>query len=892
MKGKKKSKGIITVFVTLMLVPMIVCTGTMVDAARLKLYSSQAAMVADTYGEVVLSEYDNLLKDLYGLFSITQSEEGKKAIEDLAAYTTYSFIPNGDKEEGKGFSGYMPYKDAKVEVSYKPIEGAKLSDRDVLSTQIGDFMKFRAIAEMLEGDNAGMLEKLSGFENAKKDMELAEQRSQLTDDCMEAFAKIGEYYNVLKCLNDYPSYVGKAEDAMKRYTNELKGIYNADVTTSRYKYAGYVHKQYRDYIANKANIDAAKKRVEDVEAEAEEIKAANQKERNKAAKDPEYEAVIKEVPKPDEADVALKEMWVDEDRFKTALNTRLNNLYPTVTKNLIAFGEVEGKITELDALATEISGKLTALKAKAESIEAELLTYNGSNENMKESMKKEVEKIKEVTEAAEDFAGVVTYLKDVIKASEQDKTNKTNWDTKVSEMEKVEEELLTGKSLNTSTWGTPVSMGKRSFREKYDAFYLMLEEMCGGKKNPNNAEGADADAGNKKVDKANEDAAKATDDQEKADKEELDKKNIRNVGDKLKGQLIGHTKETENSDDEMKGFGSLITGDAGFGTLANTMINKLLLVTYDFGMFSSRVTSVEPPAKEGETPGAGDTPTGTPTPAPTAGAEKEDDEYKEYSLTKVEKSKDVNYLYEAELEYLIAGKTDSKKNLNTVRNIINTVRMSMNFVATYSISEINTAIETISNSAQAAVAATVVGAPLAPAVYVAVNGALRLLVATLESVADWDLLKQRKDVLFYKKELGDLNTAGIGDYLEGKVGDTKNAKKSVGELTFSYEDYLYLMMLVFVNDDKLLDRTANLITLNVNQSQNSTENDLETLSFKMTDTVTAVKSTCQVDLKCLIVPENMSNMFLNYNGASDEKYKQTIQKLDDGTYAYSIIRGY
>lgn len=37
----------------------------------------------------------------------------------------------------------MPYKDAEVELSYTPCDGATLGDTAVLSTQIGDFMRFR-----------------------------------------------------------------------------------------------------------------------------------------------------------------------------------------------------------------------------------------------------------------------------------------------------------------------------------------------------------------------------------------------------------------------------------------------------------------------------------------------------------------------------------------------------------------------------------------------------------------------------------------------------------------------------------------------------------------------------------------------------------------------------
>ena len=83
-KGKKikriGSHGIITVFLTLMMVPVVAISSVMVDVARLNLYSSQAVMAADTYGDAVLSEFDNLLKELYGLFSVTQNKEGLEAV--------------------------------------------------------------------------------------------------------------------------------------------------------------------------------------------------------------------------------------------------------------------------------------------------------------------------------------------------------------------------------------------------------------------------------------------------------------------------------------------------------------------------------------------------------------------------------------------------------------------------------------------------------------------------------------------------------------------------------------------------------------------------------------------------------------------------------------------
>ena len=50
------------------------------DMSRIRLFSNQAIMAADNYAEGVLSEYDNLLKELYGVFAITQDKAGIEAI--------------------------------------------------------------------------------------------------------------------------------------------------------------------------------------------------------------------------------------------------------------------------------------------------------------------------------------------------------------------------------------------------------------------------------------------------------------------------------------------------------------------------------------------------------------------------------------------------------------------------------------------------------------------------------------------------------------------------------------------------------------------------------------------------------------------------------------------
>ena len=88
-------RGSVTVFLTLILIPSIIITAVFFDGARIKLYNNQAIMAADSYAEAVLSEYDNLLKELYGVFAVSQDEKGKAAIGEIRDYIKTSFNPAG-----------------------------------------------------------------------------------------------------------------------------------------------------------------------------------------------------------------------------------------------------------------------------------------------------------------------------------------------------------------------------------------------------------------------------------------------------------------------------------------------------------------------------------------------------------------------------------------------------------------------------------------------------------------------------------------------------------------------------------------------------------------------------------------------------------------------------
>lgn len=168
----KTVKGSITVLVTLILVPTIFFTGFMVDLARIKLYGNQAVMTADNYGETVLTQYDNLLKELYGLFAVTQDEKALDNLDKLQGYVSSSFDPAQNNISWEHFEevqdylgmntldGFMPYQDADITLEKEFIPESHLSNHAVLDTQIGDFMRFR-IAQNLLDDGSDLMDQIS-----------------------------------------------------------------------------------------------------------------------------------------------------------------------------------------------------------------------------------------------------------------------------------------------------------------------------------------------------------------------------------------------------------------------------------------------------------------------------------------------------------------------------------------------------------------------------------------------------------------------------------------------------------------------------------------------------------------------------------------------------------
>ena len=86
----KNTKGAVTVFVTLLLIPAILVSGTAVDLARIHTARSVLQDANQLAANSVLTQYNALLNDLYGLFGVAEDDPIlAKLLDDYISITVF-----------------------------------------------------------------------------------------------------------------------------------------------------------------------------------------------------------------------------------------------------------------------------------------------------------------------------------------------------------------------------------------------------------------------------------------------------------------------------------------------------------------------------------------------------------------------------------------------------------------------------------------------------------------------------------------------------------------------------------------------------------------------------------------------------------------------------------
>ncbi|BBF41451.1 hypothetical protein lbkm_0125 [Lachnospiraceae bacterium KM106-2] len=260
----KRIRGSITIFLTIILLPIIFIVGMIVDSANISLSKS----VVESAGELTLNSglanYDFVLKDVYGLFAMSQNYESEEArTKDLEDYFNHSlsasnYIDANNDASKKSFNSdllndladiFNPEKEITTSKNFVDVTASNfsvkvntdssLANPGVLKNQIVEFMKYRGPAEV----GLKLIDSLACFKKVKNQTDVTKQQLKVNDQLSEVNKSYANLYYVIRkydsLVKTYKAkekdYAAVVKDSSKPYMKSLKKAVKVMLMYKNYK---------------------------------------------------------------------------------------------------------------------------------------------------------------------------------------------------------------------------------------------------------------------------------------------------------------------------------------------------------------------------------------------------------------------------------------------------------------------------------------------------------------------------------------------------------------------------------------------------------------------------------------------------------------------------------
>lgn len=218
MKFSKKTQGVISVFLILILLPTMVFSAILVDGSRMVSARAMSQEAADLAALSVLSNYNSTLKEEFGLFSLKDSASAETVFqESLKATLQASGLGEQSYSEQvwdimKGALGANPYLGEEFinlydfqldQSSVTPLY--TLANPEVLQNQIVEYSKYRGLYVLSE--RLGLLNQISDI---SKQVEEQKKATNAMEEKMDVDEKNGNAdKNVVVVQNDIKAFNAK-----------------------------------------------------------------------------------------------------------------------------------------------------------------------------------------------------------------------------------------------------------------------------------------------------------------------------------------------------------------------------------------------------------------------------------------------------------------------------------------------------------------------------------------------------------------------------------------------------------------------------------------------------------------------------------------------------------
>lgn len=265
----RKCRGSISIFLCIILLPMVTYATMILDASRLQAAKTAISGAGDLVLNAAMSEYDVMLKDMYGLFSVVQNEDDlEEALESYFRQT----IEGGLKNTGTSDATIQQYAKEiaswvlqieedgelnfdnllKMQVNDMKIGGVSssaLANPAVLKRQITEYMKYKGPVSLA----TTLLSKLDFLKNSSAQTEVLEQKVEYAtslNDVQEAsdnaYDMVKSYNNAAHLLNELRKNYGLEKAVNKLYTYCYNAVYAAMLS----EYCPYVINDFRAQMSS------------------------------------------------------------------------------------------------------------------------------------------------------------------------------------------------------------------------------------------------------------------------------------------------------------------------------------------------------------------------------------------------------------------------------------------------------------------------------------------------------------------------------------------------------------------------------------------------------------------------------------------------------------------
>ena len=231
MQMSKRVRGSVSILLTLILLPMVTYATMIVDASRLQIARTNISGAGDLALNAMMSDYNEMLAEMYGLFANTTNEEdiqdvlagyfqqtieGKylpsmhsedgayiqniihELLSDTADWTTGNHVATTELDDEKITELTDFLKMQLEDMTASAVTGSALANPNTMKRQIIEYMKYRGPLS-IGSTLLGKLDYLKGSDQqvdaCDNKVQYAEKLGQMQGPCLEIYNAITDKYN-------------------------------------------------------------------------------------------------------------------------------------------------------------------------------------------------------------------------------------------------------------------------------------------------------------------------------------------------------------------------------------------------------------------------------------------------------------------------------------------------------------------------------------------------------------------------------------------------------------------------------------------------------------------------------------------------------------------------